>query len=233
VNRIGIKLTIGLLAGFWALGAAATPIQVAFDGFANGSQSGTIYGVRTAGVAAGQFDFDVIDDGGVYWDDTLQAFCIDVTTNLITSGTAQYNLISASSSGRLSALQLSLIGGLYDQHAGSLGNASNDAAFHLALWEIIYNPTSLQLTSGSFYTSPFWTSRSLAQSWLSGLVGDGSYASTSYEFFVLESPNNNRGRDINQSLLLARAVPVPEPGTLALLGVGLLAMGAMRRRQRA
>lgn len=221
------------MASVWALGATAAPISLTYTGFTNGSQSGSIYGVRNVGVSAGQFGFNVVDDGGVYWDSTVQGFCIDVTTNLVLSGSVQYNLIEADSSSRLNAQQLSLIGSLYDQRAGSLTNATNSAAFQLALWEILYDPGTLQLTSnGSFWASAFGgNARSVAQNWLNGLDDSGSYVS-SYEFWVLESPLNSAGRLTTQSLLVARPTSVPEPGTLALLGLGLVACGVATRRRR-
>ena len=222
-------LTCAALAfTLWSAGAAAAPISVQFNGFENGYRDGSIYGVRNASVAAGQFAFDVINDGGVCWDTQLNAFCIDVNHNLVTGQTADYDLVAAGSSSYLNSEQRSLIGQPFDLHAESLGTRDDDAAIQLSLWEIMYDfGGGLNLLSGSFSSSLFGSARTIAQSWLGSLASGIGYVSTRFDLFVLQ-PNNPVN---NQTLLTWREVSVPEPGTLGLLGTGLILIGARMRRR--
>ena len=224
-----LKILASVALASWSMGALATPITIRYTGFENGSQTGRISGVRTANVAAGQFSFNVINNGGVYWDTELNAFCIDVRNNLVTGQQVVYDLVAAPPSTYLNSQQLSLIGRLFDARAGALGSAANDAAFQVALWEIIYDAGSsaLNLATGNFSASQFASAVSIAQSWLSALSTVGTYTSSRYEFFVLRpiSPMQN------QTLLTWRPVTVPEPATLSLLGAGLLLVGVIVRRR--
>lgn len=226
------RRAIGLMlaASFAASTAHAVPtIGVDYLQFENGSRRGTI--TPGGGVLAGQFRFDVKDRGGVFWDDTLNAFCIDVTTRL-DLGHVTYAFESASESSYLDTdgRQLSLISQLYDKAASKLGAAKEDAAFQLALWEIIYDfHGPLSLTGGTFSATQFDGARGVAQSWLDLLTVGADYASSRYEFFVLDPRCEDCTKD-NQTLLTARRVP--EAGAVGLLGIGLLMVGALRRRSR-
>lgn len=222
-------LLAGLACMMLSVAANAGTIEVKFNGFSDGYRQGAIYGLRNVTVNAGQFSFDVHGGSatlGLGAGDILEAFCIDVTNNLVTSKNASYKVIEAASYTGLSSDQLGLIGLLYDYHYASIdGNGENSAAFQLALWEIIYGDVPLSLTGGNFYSAMFSGARATAQGWLDNLSSNVSMGL--YEFFVL-TPDNPTP---NQTLLTARRVEVPEPGTLALLGLGLLGAAGMRRRR--
>ncbi len=210
-------LLAGLACMVLSVTANASPVTLTNQGWTNGYVSGTI--TPGGGVAAGEFKFTVNGTG-----ETLSAFCIDVATNLVTPGT--YNVVAASS--HLTATQLDLIGKLYDlRYASITGSATNSAAFQLAVWEIIYDEGTLNLTNGSFSASAFGTARATAQAWLTELLNSDFVSPGLYQFDVLKPVDGFS----SQTLLTARLAEVPEPGTLALLGLGLLGAGAMRRRR--
>jgi len=234
MNRIAAVFATSIASLGLASASLASPITLQYTGFVSPpAPTGTITN-NGAGqsAAAGQFNFNVLtDNDGVYWDSTLQAFCIDIGSNLVTNSPATYSFNSAAGSARLNNQQLALIGQLYDNHAAALGNNINDAAFQLALWEIVYEaPNTLSLSNGDFSSTAFGPNggaRTVANDWLAGLDLNSLALSSQWEFFVLEAISPIP----NQALLVAREIAVSEPATLVLL-IGGLGLGLMFHRRR-
>ncbi|MCC5812025.1 MAG: PEP-CTERM sorting domain-containing protein [Ectothiorhodospiraceae bacterium] len=216
-----LSLTLGtLIAAFsLAISAQASTIDVKYDGFVNGSKQGNISGPRNATVNAGQFQFKTGQD----WNDSLEAFCLDVTTNLITNKNTvvTYNVVSANDYAPLGGERLGLVSSLYNNHAGDLGSANNDAAFQLALWSILYQDTSPSFGFSNFSSTVMQT----AASWLENLTA--WTGPSEYDFWVL-TPDSHTTQTL---ITVTPSTPVPEPGMLALLGAGLLLLVAVRRRK--
>jgi choice-of-anchor C domain-containing protein len=79
----------------------------------------------------------------------------------------------------------------------------------------------------TFDTSAMGSSKSDMKWVLETLVFTATGSITSLKFLSLDDPDSDFGAVIGN----VSVVPVPEPGTLALLGVGILAMGAYGRRK--
>lgn len=213
----------------------ASPITLQYTGYVNppaptGNITNTAAPLVNQSVAAAQFNFNVISDpGNVYWDSTLQAFCIDIANNLHTSNNPLpiYSLVAASSV--LNTTQLARIGQLYDNPLAQTGSSQNDAAFQLALWEIVYEQANeLKLnSSGNFTSANFSGARGVANGWLGAIDLNSNALSSNWDFYALVPVRP----EVNQMLLIAREVQVSEPGTLLLLVAGLgLAVAGVRRR---
>ena len=228
---------LALSAGTLGANLAHADLILNFQNVVAGSSNGSISvlnngTLKTSTVSAGLLSFKQKTPGDTsYASDLLNSFCIEPKTSLIGGDT----LFSGGSlADRFGQPQQNLISRLYDLHYDTVSSVSNAAtAFQLVLWEIVSDGASLSLGSGSFRTtSSFGGALTTAASWLTELaawntqLGNQTYTSTQYDFLALSAGNSQ-----DQLSVTRRAQDVPEPGVLALLGIGAIAALAHRRRK--
>jgi hypothetical protein len=113
------------------------------------------------------------------------------------------------------------VAGLYNRYAPGIngsGDGARGAGLQFAMWELIYDYGALDLDTGNFqyYDEGSYTDYSAdARDWAETYLGDGATGVAGYYA---------DGQDL--------IGPIPEPGTLLLLGAGLLGAGALAWRKR-
>jgi hypothetical protein len=114
-------------------------------------------------------------------------------------------------------------------------NATRSAGMQLAIWELLYEATdsySLNVVGGGTF---FAQGNAAAVEWGNTLLaGFTSYSGPFSALTVFSDVNNGKGfQDFITATPGAGGGQIPEPGTLALAGLGLLAAGTLRRKTKA
>ncbi len=153
---------------------------------------------------------------------TIETFCVEFTQGVI-NGWQSYSLVETSQV--FSSVQSEAIERLYTAYHGQVGSSANNAAFQLALWEVVHetHASSWDLTTGNFQATSNVSIVNMANSWLSSLDSIESQ----FSLYVLTN-SSSQNQLVFSGVPLDTPPSVPAPATLGLFGLGALLL--LRRR---
>ena len=156
------------------------------------------------------------------------AWCFDLTHQIAKGGPYTYTATDTPfSNSFLTAGAKDRAERLFNANYGSVDayDAVQASAFQLALWEVAYD-SDFDLTSGQFQGTGRGSFAAQIASTAAGYLqaASGFSGRGGWKVTFLENQNERTRQN------LVTASPVPLPAALALLGGGLAALGAVRRR---
>lgn len=195
----------------------------------------------------GQFKGYFYTDREKSSDEFFRFFCIDLS-QVAAGGPFTYLASSYQNSPLARLFDIAYpnktLGDFFDGTAtafGTFGTGVLSSAFQLALWEVFYETEqNFSLAAGTFYSGispdPAGKDRekavAQADAWLGQLnAGEGSEAGWMLYTFTNDSKQDYLSAVYREPPQTTTERTVPEPGTLTIFGLGIAALGALRRRR--
>ena len=260
MKKLGTLASLALL-GVCSVASAAEIWDHAFpaggkltwSGFESGSTAVDVRKTNGSQVSysgsGGQFSGHFYTDGTSSADEFFRFFCIDLT-QYAAAGPLGYtaSILVFAPLARLFdiAYPNKALGDFYDgggkTNFGLFGSGIKSAAFQLAVWELFYDDSSSYSLGGGNFKSNIDAKKSgtsaeqavwQANDWLEQLKGGaGSAAGWTLYQFTSATHQDYLSAIYRQPPPTTTEGSAPEPGTLAMLGLGFAALGAIRRRRR-
>jgi hypothetical protein len=225
------KLVLPVLVAGCAATSAKAELVTTFIGTAP-SQQINVSATRDGNTSAfespvGPFNFIVNSDtSGTGLGPTFRSFCADFFQGVAVGNDYTYTPVAFSDLPDVAGdpTRMAKIQELYDRFYDVATDAEKGAAFQLALWEILYDPTDTDLSSGNFTASGPGSPSAIpvAQNWLD-IIGDGSIPDPDQKY-VLTGLLSGTAQD-----QIVPTTPVPAPAGIVLLAIG--AVGLIARRK--
>lgn len=231
-----ISVVTGAIVGMMAPMHAATAgtVNLTFNGAAYGYQNFNLQNnnpqVSDNNQAAGGFTMKVNSstDPQFKVGSSILNWCIELTQSISPGAIYNYTTTDLTSANPSWAGRLQELIAQNYQTVLSAANSITSAAMQLAIWEVVYEPStsSLDLSSGNFRAGTTdansVAAKDMAQTWLNNL--NGSADTGKYKIVML---TDSRSQD------LATVFPTPIPAAALLFGSALGLGGLLQRRRRA
>lgn len=240
---------------FSAMPASATIVQVLGQNYNLGGDSkwkedsngGTVNVVETSGFAGA---YNIKIDGGA----TVQGFCIDLFLGLAVPGTYnQQNIVMPTSNTLSDMTRVSRAAWIFSDvfpNIAALATANSTTrqtiavALQFAMWEVMVD-SSFSLSGGYFQKATsnipsqaatnvdYTKATNLATTWgTSTYAGTVNTAVANRSIILVDTGYTGAVGSAPQRLISYRGDVVPEPGTMALFGSALAALGLAARRRK-